>query len=268
MVPQEFRTKIEEKGYIPSDFDRKRFIEEAEIVERAQSFKSRNKDQGFEVSRFKKRDYKSIPNKGRAKTAIWEKSQGYYCLFHGRNKGHNSNDCWSLHPEKKPTKTKRDYKSKTSLNKEINLISRADKTSRLEVINFKLKQLKELKASMETKATKKETASVSSQDSSSSKSSKSLRMVDLTKSIPRKKDRIKASYKPAKEITISPAMAKTKRKIHSLEKVTLEQVSPNEQEYLSKAEQLKRMLLKEVPKEEREFCKKAIKLCSDSSNKA
>ena len=44
MVPQEFRTKFEEKGYIPSDFDRKQFLEEAEIIEQAQSFKPRGRD--------------------------------------------------------------------------------------------------------------------------------------------------------------------------------------------------------------------------------
>ena len=36
MVPHEFRAKFDEKGYIPSDHDRKRFILESEILERSQ----------------------------------------------------------------------------------------------------------------------------------------------------------------------------------------------------------------------------------------
>ena len=40
MVPHEFQAKFNEKGYIPSDHDRKRFILESEIVERSQELRN------------------------------------------------------------------------------------------------------------------------------------------------------------------------------------------------------------------------------------
>ena len=164
MLPKEFIAKFDEKGFIPADYDKNRLIKEAEIVERhqqAQPPKDAKKNKGKDTKKsHNKRGYESRKN-GNKK----------YCSHHGANKGHNSDECWALHPELKPAKKPR--LSNNSLKKEINILARQEKKSPLEIVNLKLEQLKRAKEAYTKRAkAKKEQHSIEPKgdDSADSKS--------------------------------------------------------------------------------------------------
>ena len=206
MVPHEFRAKFDEKGYIPSDHDRKRFILESEIVERSQELRNvgskrfkrfDSDDEGSHHRRGKRggtREHrrKGKNQKGKARDAIQnkrEKSQQYYCSHHGKNDTHRDAGCWVLHPELKPNfQMKADPNSKRSLAKEIHCLARIEKTSDLAAVNKRILQLKELKTSFEKghKAESKEPpkSDTSSCSNDSLRFIQSVRMVNLTEHIP------------------------------------------------------------------------------------
>ena len=115
MIPTEFQTKFEEKGYIPTGHDRKRFIEECKIVERLQALRETKPPQ------LKNSNKKKV--QGRSKINFQEKNRtNKYCSHHGANKGHNSEECWTLHPELKP-KIKGPRLSNNKIKKEINSLA-------------------------------------------------------------------------------------------------------------------------------------------------
>ena len=164
MLPKEFIAKFDEKGFIPADYDKNRLIKEAKIVERhqeAQPYKETKKSKGKKSKKsHNKRGYEGRKN-GNKK----------YCSHHGANKGHNSDECWALHPELKPAKKPR--LSNNSLKKEINILARQEKKSPLEIVNLKLEQLKRAKEAYTKRAkAKKEQHSIEPKghDSADSKS--------------------------------------------------------------------------------------------------
>ena len=180
MIPHEFRSKFEEKGFIPTDHDRKKFIEEAEIVERHQVLQSKPPYQP------KKQEEKKKSRGGRAKGKFREKSQGKYCSHHGANKGHNSEDCWTLHPEKKPKNPRGSGLSNKKLKKEINSMARSSNKTQAEVAQMKIDQLTRAKKAFEKRDKKQEQQLIEAQEMDSSDSSLSIHMMENDK-IPRKK---------------------------------------------------------------------------------
>ena len=182
MVPQEFRQKFDEKGYIPTDHDRKRFIDECEIVERLQASRAKSTPQQ------KPKNSQKFPGKARSKTPNRKKK---YCLHHGADKGHTSEECWTLHPELKPA-PKGPNLSNNKMRKEINHLARVEKKTELDIVNHKIEQLQKAKASYERRDKKKESHNLEKEeltdsDSISTQSSKSIRMMEVEQPIPKKR---------------------------------------------------------------------------------
>jgi len=137
LMSREFREKFDEKGYIPAVHDKNPLLLEAEIVERHQQ------------SQKEKGGKKIKDNKGRSKqkeTGHKKPTAKKYCSQHGANKGHNSDKCWTLHPKLKPTKKPR--LSNNAMRKEINLLTKQEKKSPLEIVDLKLEQLKKGEGSL------------------------------------------------------------------------------------------------------------------------
>ena len=208
MIPNEFRAKFEEKGYIPTDHDRKRFIEESEIVERQQLLRQKPKRPTNQKSG------------GKAKGKIREKTQGKFCSHHGAGKGHNSEECWTLHPELKPKKDQGSKLSNNKMRKEINALARSENKSELDIVNHKLEQLKKAKAAFEKKdKNKKESKMIeedlqSLTDSSSSESEVSI-MVTEKQRIPKKTKKVETQKKKVleKEISLKEAPMEAPKKV-------------------------------------------------------
>ena len=247
MIPQEFCQKFEEKGYIPTEHTRKRFIEESEIVERYQLLHSKTSKPEKPLKQ--RRQF----NKGKGKNR--EKSQGKYCTHHGSNKGHDSADCWTLHPELKPNNTKGPKMSNNKMKKEINALARSSNKSELEIVQMKLDQLNKAKEGYAKKAKAKEhqlleknvTLDNSSDSISSASSTGSERSLQMNEKdpIPRKKKFVEVTKKEEKK-------PEKKRKA-----ITLEDVSPDEAAFLKKKEAFKKMFIADYSPEEQDFQKKA-----------
>ena len=244
LMPREFREKFDEKGYIPADHDKNRLILEAEIVERHQQ------------SQKEKGGKKFKENKGKAKqkgTGDKKAAAKKYCSHHGANKGHNSDECWTLHPELKPTKKPR--LSNNAMRKEINLLAKQEKKSPLEIVDLKLEQLKKAKAALTKSKAKKEQLSMEPEEIDSSeddsKSETSCNQVEvLEKPIPRKKK----AYSADEFIKINnKRLEETKQKkgykpIDFLNKRNEEYVKKmreEEQKKANKLKELKEKLLKQ-----------------------
>ena len=93
MLPKEFQVEFDKKGHIATDHDKQCSIKESETVERNQE--TCKSLQG------------ELPKK-RVKTSFQKQTRNFYsptkkhCSHHGKVKGHDSEQCWVLHPELKP----------------------------------------------------------------------------------------------------------------------------------------------------------------------
>ena len=137
-VPQFFRDAFEKKGYVPSDHDMKRFIEECEIIERQQTCEVKKKERE-DKKKSKRSKSESPPRSGKSKDKKSDKK--FYCEHHGANNTHDSDKCFVLHPE---LKTKKKQKSGKELHStDICSMSKDEAKERMREIGKYLTKLKE-----------------------------------------------------------------------------------------------------------------------------
>jgi hypothetical protein len=91
-LPDEWRAQFDLKGYVPSKYDKKRLIAEAEAIERAETLDSgrpkakESKGKSFKSNKEKKANPKNDKN---SKTE-------YFCTEHGVNKTHGTAECFTI----------------------------------------------------------------------------------------------------------------------------------------------------------------------------
>lgn len=169
-LPQSWKQALDFKSFVPSEHTKLEFITECETIERTQMDQkphgndntSNKRDHGgFNNHGNNKRKHDNDSNKrqsGGNKT--WKKSKSNqsnneHCSVHGKG-GHDSADCWELHPEKAPQWFKDKQQKKP---KESNFIV-ATKLSKAELQKRKKTAAKRLqKAKEEAKAKAKEPVS-------------------------------------------------------------------------------------------------------------
>ena len=99
-LPDVWRQEWDKKGYIPTNHTLEKLIQEAEAMERSE-------DEGkkiVEKERKRKRENKNRNNQGGRSNVVNKKTKKQkYCKEHGLG-NHDSSECWTLHPEKKPEK--------------------------------------------------------------------------------------------------------------------------------------------------------------------
>ena len=259
MVPNEFRQKFDEKGYIPTDHDRKRFIEECEIVERLQASRAKS-------TNHKPTNSQKLQGRSKNKNSDRKKK---YCSHHGADKGHNSDECWTLHPELKPA-PKGPRLSNNKMRKEINLLAKTENKSELEIVNHKIEQLQKAKASYEKRDKKKEShimemeEGLTDTDSESSHSSKSVRMMEVDQPIPKKK-LTKVVEKKRKQVPMETPLEVPKKKKSNQEeekkKDLFELVNPDEAARQKKIRAFKKKM--GIIEDDDSFIKKAKKVSEE-----
>ena len=227
---------------------------------------------------------------GRSKINFQEKNRtNKYCSHHGANKGHNSEECWTLHPELKP-KVKGPRLSNNKMKKEINSLARAEKKSELEIVNLKINQLKKAKALYEKKEKTKESNNIEDKSKPSSNSNsdlsstkRSVFMTDMDQRISKKYGKLKevspdqAAFNKTKDKIKKALGLETKTKVNKKEKMCsttkkrkhkmIKEVSPDQAAFNKTKDDIKRMLglTVETSQEEIDFQEKAKKL-SDEVN--
>ena len=147
--------------------------------------------------------HKNIPSKLPAKKAKTQKQTGNFhsptkhCGHHGKNKGHNSDQCWVLHPELKPQPDSTPNQKQGFLNnaaqKEIDFLAKQEKKTPVEIASMKMEQhnkTKDLLTENKEKKAEKEQLAIEEMEemevSSSDESESSCNKMKLDKPIPRK----------------------------------------------------------------------------------
>ena len=115
-LPASWKYEFEKKGYIPSQHNKARLIQEAEIIER--QIEARGTERSEKKREKKKRpwekeksDDKRHPSKGRRsqknESSKKRKPKGFNCSNCGPNNTHNDAKCYHLHPDVRPKWTKK-----------------------------------------------------------------------------------------------------------------------------------------------------------------
>ena len=185
-VPQFFRDAFEKKGYVPSDHNMKRFIEECEIIERQQN-KDTKKKEREDKKKNKRSNSKSPSQDGKTKDKKSDKK--YFCDHHGANNTHDSDSCFVLHPELKSNK-KPKKSAKESHSMELCAMSKDEAKSRMRELGSYLLKLKEQEKKKKTIRFAKETEISESDDSSTDEESISA----IERRIPKKSKKRKANH--------------------------------------------------------------------------
>lgn len=124
-LPQTWRAKFDLNGYVPTNHDRKRLLQEVEALERNQpeepSQKSKRKDKKGKETKNKSEQTKDSTKEGKK-----------YCSEHGWG-NHSSKECWKVHPELLPDKFKSANKEKPK-GKESLAMSKATRANLLELL--------------------------------------------------------------------------------------------------------------------------------------
>ena len=99
-LPDSWRQEWDKKGYIATNHNLERLIQEAEAMERSENEGKKKKEQDKRKRKENSRGSRSSNN-----SVVLNKKQKKqkYCKEHGLG-NHDSSECWSLHPEKKPEK--------------------------------------------------------------------------------------------------------------------------------------------------------------------
>ena len=119
-LPALWREQFDLKGYIPTQYDRKRLIAECEAIERH----IQEEPEKETVSKKKK---KKMPSD--RKTDKADKTNKYFCTEHGWNSTHSTSECFTIkNREKRNNKNGKTNEPKTFSNKafrkELNLLAR------------------------------------------------------------------------------------------------------------------------------------------------
>ena len=103
-LPATWRSKFDLDGYVPTKHDMARLMRECEAIERneQQEAKTTNaKKTGKATTTMKDKDKNGKPTSTRT---VGRNAKLKYCSEHGPNTTHDSNKCWVLHPNLKPSK--------------------------------------------------------------------------------------------------------------------------------------------------------------------
>jgi hypothetical protein len=127
-LPYEWRAKFDLKCYIPSAFDKKRLIAEAEAIERAETLKEgkpKAQESKEKKSSKSRKEKKVNPKNGKGSPTE------YFCTKHGANKTHGTADCFTIknrNGKQQSDKPKNNRSFSTEkFRKEINLFSKGKK---------------------------------------------------------------------------------------------------------------------------------------------
>ena len=100
-LPDAWRKEWDKKGYIPTENNMEKLLQEAEAMERSETEGKKEKDK----EKAKKRRNQENGRANRTSVANKKKKGLKYCSEHGWGK-HESSDCWTLHPKLMPDKFK------------------------------------------------------------------------------------------------------------------------------------------------------------------
>ena len=125
-IPELWRTKFDLDGYVPTEFNKERFMTECEAIERNMpkvSFKSNTSTTNGKTVTHKK----SQGVKNRASTQKNDTTAKFFCTEHGQNPTHNTDKCYIL--KNRAEKTQRTSSSglnltKKTFRKEIHFLSK------------------------------------------------------------------------------------------------------------------------------------------------
>ena len=121
LVPDAWRTKFDLDGYVPTDFDKERFIRECEAIERNEP-KTVKKSSKETLNKKIPAHKKSQGVKHRSSSHKSETSK-YFCTEHGNNHIHSTDKCFTLKNRKDKEKGPTGL-TKKSFRKEINSLTK------------------------------------------------------------------------------------------------------------------------------------------------
>ena len=101
-LPATWRAKFDLDGYVPTKHDRGRLLRECEAIERNEQQETsvvNKKNKATTRDKDKDRTKKMTPTR-----TIGRNAKLKFCSEHGPNTTHDSNKCWVLHPNLKPSK--------------------------------------------------------------------------------------------------------------------------------------------------------------------
>ena len=133
-LPDEWRRAFDLKGYVPSNYGKKRLIAEAEAIERAETL-----DNGkHKAKEGKSKSFKSNKEKKANPKSDKSSKTEYFCTEHGVNKTHGTAECFTIKNRKdkqQPDKKQNNRSFSTDkFRKEINMFSKGK--NKKEVLNL------------------------------------------------------------------------------------------------------------------------------------
>ncbi len=200
-LPKPWRRILDFKGFVPSENTKLALIKECETIERSEILdgippgNKNNKRKRGDGEKGEIANHRSASKKSGGGSTYPKKDtrNKYYCIKHGHNLSHNTNQCWdlNLHLKKKRTGDRNKFSKKVAA-KESNMICDTETVSRAQLITkyeqaLKQARLKVHQAHKKGKQTAKKQIEEISVSSSSEDEEVSVHAMDIDEPIPRKK---------------------------------------------------------------------------------
>jgi hypothetical protein len=123
-IPENWRTKFDLDGYVPTDFTKERFMTECEAIER-NGPKIHHKTNNSTLSVKTVTHKKSHGVKFRSATQKSDTTAKFYCTEHGHNPSHSTDKCFTLkNREEKARGASSSGLIQKSFRKEINILAK------------------------------------------------------------------------------------------------------------------------------------------------